>query len=271
MLPIVFSVLLSTPLALCQAPFWMPNMEQFSFLTETDYRNALLLPTNTNTRRVRSLYHDMRIPMQFYQRFKRGGGVAVAAEKDKWPNGRVPYILSAAYTSAQRAVLARAFDAYAKRTCIRFVPKSPSDKDYIVIQKCYADFSRVGGRQQVSLADECIDYATIIHELMHVIGFIHEHQREDRDSYVSILYQNVIQGANTDFDKLSNLGLSYYGEHYDYTSIMHYEANEGSRNGKNTIEAKNAHFTGIMGKANDFSTSDLRRVNRAYKCSIFMF
>ena len=36
--------------------------------------------------------------------------------------------------------------------------------------RCYADFARVGGRQQVSLADECIDYATIIHELMHVIG-----------------------------------------------------------------------------------------------------
>lgn len=63
MLPIVVSILLATPLALCQAPFWMPNMQQFSFLTETDFRNALLLPT-TNTRRVRSLYHDMRIPFQ---------------------------------------------------------------------------------------------------------------------------------------------------------------------------------------------------------------
>lgn len=59
---------------------------------------------------------------------------------------------------------------------------------------CYADFARVGGRQQVSLADECIEYATIIHEFMHVIGFIHEHQREDRDSFVTILFKNVIKG-----------------------------------------------------------------------------
>jgi len=36
--------------------------------------------------------------------------------------------------------------------------------------RCFADFSRVGGRQQVSLVDECIEYATIIHEFMHVIG-----------------------------------------------------------------------------------------------------
>ena len=55
---------------------------------------------------------------------------------------------------------------------------------------------------------------------------------------MSILWQNVIPGADTDFAKLSNLGLSYYGESYDYLSIMHYESNEGSRNGKNTIEAK---------------------------------
>nr|CDJ83798.1 Peptidase M12A domain containing protein [Haemonchus contortus] len=109
--------------------------------------------------------------------------------------------------------------------------------------RCYADFARVGGRQQVSLADECIDYATIIHELMHVIGFIHEHQREDRDGYVNIFYQNIIPGANSDFDKLTSLDLTYYGEPYDYLSIMHYEKNEGSRNGQNTIEAK-----GVFGR-----------------------
>jgi hypothetical protein len=74
--------------------------------------------------------------------------------------------------------------------------------------RCYADFAKVGGAQQVSLADECIDYATIIHEFMHVIGFIHgifnldsckhiflsEHQREDRSNYVSIIWKNVIPG-----------------------------------------------------------------------------
>lgn len=60
--------------------------------------------------------------------------------------------------------------------------------------RCYADFARVGGRQQVSLADECIDYPTIIHEFMHVVGFIHEHQRDDRDGYVKINWNNIIPG-----------------------------------------------------------------------------
>ncbi|VDM68783.1 unnamed protein product [Strongylus vulgaris] len=75
----------------------------------------------------------------------------------------------------QRAVIARAIAGYQAKTCIRFVPKSQNDRDYVVISKldgCYADFARVGGRQQISLADECMDYATIIHEFMHVVGLL---------------------------------------------------------------------------------------------------
>ncbi|XGW14819.1 hypothetical protein V3C99_000806 [Haemonchus contortus] len=242
---------------------------QFTYLTEQDFRNAALLPLTS--RRMKPLYNDQRF---LAKRLKRGGGVGVASESDKWPGGRVPYVLSAAYTEKQRAVIARAIAGYQAKTCIRFVPKTAQDRDFIVISKldgCYADFARVGGRQQVSLADECIDYATIIHELMHVIGFIHEHQREDRDGYVNIFYQNIIPGANSDFDKLTSLDLTYYGEPYDYLSIMHYEKNEGSRNGQNTIEAKDARYTNLMGKSTDFSESDLKRVNRAYSCWGYMY
>uniref|UniRef100_A0A0N5AHW8 Metalloendopeptidase n=1 Tax=Syphacia muris TaxID=451379 RepID=A0A0N5AHW8_9BILA len=210
------------------------------------------------------------------QRFKRGS--AVAYDSDKWPNGRIPYVLSPGYTSYQRAVIASAIDGYNSKTCIRFVPKEANDRDYIVISKldgCYADFARVGGPQQVSLADECITYATIIHEFMHVIGFIHEHQREDRDLFVTIIWNNVMPGANTDFEKISARGLSYYGEKYDYFSIMHYEATEGSRNGRNTLEAKQIGYTHLMGKSTEFAQSDLNRINRAYNCpnynSFFQF
>ncbi|KAH7720304.1 Protein NAS-1 [Aphelenchoides avenae] len=235
------------------------------YLTPTDFMNAKFVDTS---RPAKAVYNDQRFHSKRYRR-----GSVVAFETDKWPDGRVPYVLSTAYTPAQRAVLARAMAAYSARSCIRFVPKEPQDRDYIVISKldgCYADFARVGGRQQVSLADECIDYATIIHELMHVIGFIHEHQRDDRDGYVKILYQNVIEGANADFDKLSSVGLSDYGEAYDYFSIMHYESTEGSRNGKNTIEASNPSYTPLMGKSTDFTRGDLNRVNKAYKCYAYV-
>ena len=65
--------------------------------------------------------------------------------------------------------------------------------------RCYEDYARVGGKQQVSLSDECVDYPTVIHEFMHVVWFIHEHQRDDRDGYVKIVWNNIIPGM--DFDK----------------------------------------------------------------------
>ncbi|TKR77919.1 hypothetical protein L596_018808 [Steinernema carpocapsae] len=185
--------------------------EAQEFLTSQDFFNAQFVDTSKH---VKPNVNDVRYHRRRYRR-----GSVVALEMDKWPNGRIPYLLSSAYSTEQRAVLAKAISSYNAKTCIRFVPKQPTDRDYVMISKlegCYADFARVGGRQQVSLADECVDYATVIHELMHVIGFIHEHQRDDRDGFVTILWSNIIEGANTDFDKLISTGLSHYGEQYDY-------------------------------------------------------
>ncbi|KAL3125203.1 hypothetical protein niasHT_008655 [Heterodera trifolii] len=235
-------------------------------LRHNDFINAAWLVTNTKMART-MLLGDQR----FHKRQRRGS--VVALESDKWPNGRIPYVLSSAYTPQQRAILARSISAYNSKTCIRFVPKTLTDKDYIVISKldgCFADFARVGGKQQVSLADECIEYSTIIHEFMHVVGFIHEHQREDRDGFVQIRWENVIDGASADFEKLSAIGLSNYDEPYDYFSIMHYESTEGSKNGNPTITANAQAYTNLMGKSTDFTEGDLKRVNRAYRCHNIM-
>jgi astacin len=120
---------------------------------------------------------------------------------------------------------------------------------------------------------------------MHVIGFIHEHQREDRDRFVRIVWANVIEGldnqppvhgpntptqmialgANADFEKLSAVGLSNYGEIYDYFSIMHYESTEGSRNGESTIEAKISKYTPLMGKSTDFTQGSQMFASSCFK------
>uniref|UniRef100_A0A1I8ENX9 Metalloendopeptidase n=1 Tax=Wuchereria bancrofti TaxID=6293 RepID=A0A1I8ENX9_WUCBA len=234
---------------------------KYQFLNSVDFFNANFVNTNEP---LRISANDQRFPLK---RKKRGS--AVIFENDKWPNGRIPYVISSTYTLYQRAIIARAISAYATRTCIRFTPRQLYDRDYIIISKtdgCFADFAHVGGGpQQVSLADECLNYATVIHELMHV-SFMNINVMIAIISLIfcgKILY---LASANTDFEKLTSVKLSYYGERYDYFSIMHYESTEGSRNGKNTVEAKIQEITPLMGKSSDFSSSDINRINRAYKC-----
>ncbi|OQV23992.1 hypothetical protein BV898_02338 [Hypsibius exemplaris] len=48
------------------------------------------------------------------------------------------------------------------------------------------------------LISDCFAKVTIQHELMHALGFIHEHSRLDRDDYVEILSQNIKPGMEAE-------------------------------------------------------------------------
>ena len=40
----------------------------------------------------------------------------------------------------------------------------------------------------------------IQHEMMHAIGFYHEHNRPDRDNYITVVADNVMEGKENNFD-----------------------------------------------------------------------
>lgn len=46
----------------------------------------------------------------------------------------------------------------------------------------------------MSLARDCLVPYIIWHEMMHALGFEHEHQRPDRDAYIRVQYSNVVPG-----------------------------------------------------------------------------
>ncbi|CAI5447955.1 unnamed protein product [Caenorhabditis angaria] len=261
---------------LTEEDFLRPLNDDETFLTADDFKNADNLQRD----------HIPAGKILWKQVFRKGDIRGKAAWKlensanlrrngvitgtRKWPNGRIPYVISNQYNERERAVLARSFQSYHDKTCIRFVPRTAVDNDYLYIGKidgCYSDVGRAGGRQELSLDNGCLQYDTAIHELMHSVGFYHEHERWDRDEHITILWHNIDREAYDQFGKVDLAESSYYGQLYDYYSIMHYDSLAFSKNGFETMVAKASEMTPVIGAAIDFSPIDVLKMNLMYQCT----
>lgn len=56
------------------------------------------------------------------------------------------------------------------------------------------------GPQNIHLYEAC-SYGNIIHEFLHALGFLHMHTAVERDEYVDINWDNVIENAKINFKK----------------------------------------------------------------------
>ncbi|KAI8485972.1 hypothetical protein Bbelb_362930 [Branchiostoma belcheri] len=151
--------------------------------------------------------------------------------------------------------------------CIRFVPRT-NEPDYVHIKRldgCWSDIGVSGGMQELSLGSGCMWKGTILHELMHAVGFWHEHQRPDRDDYVTIMLNNVDPDEQSNFDKKADsrtLGLPY-----DYGSVMHYDSHAFSANDRQTIVPKQPLNGIVLGDTEVLSALDIQKIKKLYDCN----
>ncbi|KAK6726495.1 hypothetical protein RB195_004678 [Necator americanus] len=155
----------------------------------------------------------------------------------KWNNLRdwdgkyaVPYEITGSYSNQEKEVIYDAMKTIDKNTCIRFKHRT-SEEDYVDIQNSIGE-----GRTNNIYPPRCIKYDVVIHEMLHVLGLWHEHMRNDRDKYVKVHEENVLEGYQNQFGKLLSTDAYTYGVPYDYLSIMHYEKNAFAKPGTITLE-----------------------------------
>ena len=205
----------------------------------------------------------------------RSRRAATSLKERLWPNGIIPYVIEGNFTGEQRAMFKQAMRHWENHTCITFV-KRTSEPDYIVFTHrscgCCSYVGRKGdGSQAVSVGKNCDKFGVVVHELGHVVGFWHEHTRPDRDLYITVKYENIMEGQQYNFEKLKKDAIDSLGEPYDYGSIMHYSANTFSKNGYlPTIETSD-RLTGKprnIGQRQGLSEGDIRQTKKLYGCKL---
>ena len=84
---------------------------------------------------------------------------------------------------------------------------------------------------------------TPVHEILHSLGFVHEHTRPDRDSFVDVNTDNIKPGSEGNFEKRTQGYSDFFEEGsvnsqnspYDVLSVLHYGPQDFSKNGKDVI------------------------------------
>ena len=163
-----------------------------------------------------------------------------------WPSGVVPYAFATDITAAHQTDFNDAAAEWAMFANIQFIPRT-TQTDYVFVENQptgmeggVSAVGKVGGAQLFRIGSW--NRGTLCHELGHTLGLVHEHQRSDRDTFVTILTQNIVPGGEANFTIISpslNRGA------YDFYSIMHYARNALSIDPDNldTIEPQPAYST----------------------------
>ncbi|KAL5583821.1 hypothetical protein FOVSG1_015392 [Fusarium oxysporum f. sp. vasinfectum] len=206
-----------------------------------------------------------------------------------WDSAEIPYILQSLPHDLSDSIRS-AMREWEQSTCIRFLPKTT--------QSAWANFKKYddgcfarglgspGSGERIVNLDypnawekifsfgtykACLEAGTPAHELGHLIGLTHEHQRPDRDQYIRILTDRIEKDSLDQFtiDTTADVHVPF-----DYNSVMLYDTKafaktnaltpiSGSKSLKHTMETITDKEIDPWGSP---TANDFKAVNDAYKC-----
>ncbi len=179
-----------------------------------------------------------------------------------WPDGLIFYQFDSGVSTLNRYRMRAAMDTMEAVSGIHFIPRT-SESSYLNIGSFGGNYTyagQIGGSQTLSIYNWDQHYI-ICHELMHAMGRYHQQSRTDRNTYITVNYNNIYSDCHGQYDIYSS---SYYTA-YDFDSLMHYGQWDCST-GNQTMTCKPGYeeHQNQMGQRSHLSVSDIDTVEIMY-------
>jgi hypothetical protein len=163
--------------------------------------------------------------------------IAKVAEVSYWPEGLVPYALDSGVAGDK---IFAAMREIMSKTAVRFVEVG-HEKDFVLFQgtshESMSYLGRRGGEQKILINPDS-PTGTIVHELMHALGFVHEHSRADRDSYVTVMWEHILDPHKAQFQKMPPEISLPVRTAFDFDSILLYSSDAFAKDEKSPAVVK---------------------------------
>ena len=155
---------------------------------------------------------------------------------ETWPNGTIPFVPVGLDSDEMKNLFEAMYSwEIASMGKIRFRMGTAADLSSTTTLYIVKDNTISGALGTGYFPDEInvlfldnFEQRAILHELGHKIGLEHEHQRPDRDAYITIEWNKVIPKYMEQFIYIKPDLYDYADYPYDYESIMHYSEEDTS-------------------------------------------
>jgi hypothetical protein len=191
-----------------------------------------------------------------------------------WKDGIITFTISGNVPDHLIPVIKGAMNVWESVCNIRFVETPEGEYKIEMWDKFALSESTYGSRKTKSgelglkigkIPESYFNYynMVLLHELGHCLGMTHEQERSDRDKYVTIHWDNIIEPCKKSFIIRHNglIDESKFG--YDVDSIMHYSSYFCAKNDNNTIDAKGVEIENIT-----ISEGDIKKIQSIYGGSV---